>query len=574
MKRFDPHPARLVSPWAAPAVLMALVTLSACSGAESPRPTTGNGGPGGPESISETDLAAHIATLASDEFGGRAPSSPGEELTVNYLADHFRSLGLQPGNGDSYFQPVPLVDITADPEAAPFVVEGRGEPMSFDYADDFVTWTNRVVESSGVEKSELVFVGYGIVAPEVGWNDYEGVDVRGKTVVILVNDPGFATQDPDVFSGNSMTYYGRWTYKYEEAARQGAAGALIVHETAPAAYGWETVRNSWTGPQFKLQSEDGNAGAVAIAGWMTEETSRALFRRAGLDFDALHRQAESGTLRPVEMGLTLTTSVSNTLRFSDSRNVVAVLPGAEAPDEYFVYMAHWDAFGTDAALVAAGEDGILNGALDNASGTAALLELAEAYANRAAPPRRSIVFLAVTAEEQGLLGSAHYAANPVFPLSRTVAGLNMDGLSNFGPTRELVVVGYGMSGLDRLAEDAAAAQDRRIEADPEPEKGYYFRSDHFELAKLGVPMIYPTDGIDHVERGEAYGREQRQNYLNDRYHMVDDEFDDTWDLSGAVPDVQLYYEIGRAVIDSDVWPEWNEGTEFRAARAASLAGPR
>jgi Zn-dependent M28 family amino/carboxypeptidase len=547
----------------------ALLATAACSGGDG---GMGGAADGGAASITEGEIAEHLSTLASDEFGGRAPSSPGEELTVNYIAEQFEAAGLEPGNGGSWFQDVPLVDITADPGAAPFVVSDDQGSLSFDYADDFVTWTTRVVEESGVEDSEMVFVGYGIVAPEVGWNDYEGLDARGKTVVILVNDPGFATQDPDVFSGNTMTYYGRWTYKFEEAARQGAAAALIVHQTAPAAYGWETVRNSWTGPQFNLQSPDGNADRVAIEGWMTEETSRTLFDRAGLDFDALAEQATTGNLRPVDMGMTLTTSVSNDLRFSDSRNVVGLLRGSEAPDEYFVYMAHWDHFGTDEALEAAGEDGIYNGALDNASGTAALLELAEAFASRPERPRRSILFLAVTAEEQGLLGSKHYAENPVVPLSQTVAGLNMDGLSNFGPTNDLVVIGYGMSELDPIADRAVATQDRRVVPDPEPEKGYYFRSDHFELAKMGVPMIYPEHGIDHVERGEEYGRAMNDRYTTERYHMVTDEYDDTWDLTGAVPDVQLYYEIGHEIVDSDVWPNWNEGTEFRAIRDASRAG--
>lgn len=547
--------------------LSTLMLLSCTGGTDDPVDGYGDGGPG---SITEAEIADHIEVLASDDFGGRAPSSPGEELTVAYLADHFRSLGLQPGVGDSYFQNVPLVDITVDPARVPFLVAGAGDPMRFSYPDDFVTWTTRVVDASSVQDSELVFVGYGIVAPEFGWDDYAGVDVTGKTVVILVNDPGYATQDPDVFSGNSMTYYGRWTYKFEEAARQGAAGALIVHQTAPAAYGWETVRNSWTGPQFNLQpSGEDNGDRVAIEGWVTEETAREIFERAELDFDALHAQAETGTLEPVEMGLRLTTGVTNSLRFSESKNVVALLPGSEAPDEYFIYMAHWDHFGTDPALVAAGEDGIYNGALDNASGTAALLELAEAYARLPQAPRRSVVFLALTAEEQGLLGSAYYAVDPVFPLAQTVAGLNMDGLSNFGPTAELVVQGYGMSELDQIADQAAAAQGRRIDPDPEPEKGYYFRSDHFELAKLGVPMIYPGPGIDHVERGSAYGMEQNELYTATRYHMVTDEFDDTWDLTGAVADVQLYYEIGAAVIQSDLWPEWNEGTEFRAIREAS-----
>lgn len=545
---------------------IALLVLSACDSAVVPGGSTAE--QGGAASISEAEIAEHLETLASDEFGGRGPSSPGEVLTVNYLATEFERLGLEPGNGDSFFQDVPLVDITADPSAR-MVVSGGGNPMTFVYAEDFVTWTTRVVEESGVENSDMVFVGYGIVAPEYGRDDYAGVDVTGKTVLILVNDPGYATQDPEVFTGNAMTYYGRWTYKYEEAARQGAAAALIIHQTAPAAYGWDTVRNSWTGPQFNLQSADGNADHLAIEAWLTEATTYAVFERAGLDFVALKELAATTGFAPVDMGLSLTTSVTNTLRFSDSKNVIAVLPGSEAPDEYFIYMAHWDHFGTDPEIVAAGEDGIYNGALDNASGTAALLELAEAFATLPERPRRSIVFLSVTAEEQGLLGSAHYAANPVFPLAQTVAGLNMDGLSNFGPTRELVVSGYGLSELDAVLEVAAADQGRRIDPDPEPEKGYYYRSDHFELAKQGVPMIYPAPGIDHVEHGAEWGQAQNDKYLAERYHMPTDEFDETWDLTGAVADIQLYYAVGAAVAGSDGWPNWNEGTEFRALRDAS-----
>lgn len=550
-----------------PVISVGLVplVLIGCAGGADTAPASGGGAP----SITEAEVADHIAILASDDFGGRAPNSPGEELTVAYLTDAYREIGLEPGNGTSYMQDVPLVDITADPARAPFIVSGPESTEHFAYGDDIVMWTPRVVTAANVQDSEMVFVGYGIVAPEFGWNDYEGIDVTGKTVVILVNDPGYATQDPNVFSGNAMTYYGRWTYKFEEAARQGAAGALIVHQTAPAAYGWETVRNSWTGPQFNLEAADGNAGRVAIEGWMTETTSRSVFEQAGLDFDALQAEAQTGSFRPVEMGLELTASVVNTLRRSNSKNVVGLLRGTEAPDEYFVYMAHWDGFGTDPAIVAAGEDGIYNGALDNASGVAALLELAEAFALLPGGTRRSVVFLAVAAEEQGLLGSKHYAANPIYPLAQTAGGLNMDGLSNFGPTNELVVQGYGMSELDAIADAAAAAQGRRIDPDPEPEKGYYFRSDHFELAKLGVPMIYPGPGIDHVERGPEYGREQNAAYIAERYHMVTDEFDDSWDLTGAVADIQLYYEIGATVIQSDLWPNWNEGTEFRAIRDAS-----
>jgi Zn-dependent M28 family amino/carboxypeptidase len=546
--------------------IAASTMLVACSGGASTD--------SGAASITEAEIAEHLGVLASDEFGGRGPSSPGEVLTTEYLAAEFERMGLEPGPGGSYYQDVPLVDITVDPASAAARVDGRGAPMSLAYADDYVTWTTRVVEGSTVDDSEMVFVGYGIVAPEYGWDDYAAVDVAGKTVVILVNDPGYATQNDELFTGNAMTYYGRWTYKFEEAARQGAAAALIVHQTAPAAYGWETVRNSWTGPQFNLQSEDGNMGGLAIEGWLTEASTLSVFERAGLDFPALANRATTPAFEAIEMGLSFTASVTNALRFSDSRNVVAVLPGSVAPDEYFVYMAHWDHFGTDQGIEDGGEDGIYNGALDNASGTSALLELAEAFATLPERPRRSMVFLSVTAEEQGLLGSKHYAANPLFPLAQTVAGLNMDGLSNFGATNELFVFGYGLSELDAVMEGAAAGQGRRIDPDAEPEKGYYYRSDHFELAKMGVPMIYPGPGIDHVEHGAVWGQEQNDKYLEERYHMPTDEFDDTWDLSGAVADVLLYYAVGEAVAGSDSWPNWNEGTEFRATRDASRGSSR
>ncbi|MEX2530846.1 MAG: M28 family metallopeptidase [Gemmatimonadota bacterium] len=555
-----------------PLLGLALLALTACEGgpsdAPSDQPTTGE-----PAAITEAALEDHIVTLSSDEFAGRAPSSPGEESTVTYLSDRFAALGLEPGNDGSYSHDVPLVDITADPATASIRVgdPSGGEEIELDYPTDAVVWTTRVVEAAAVEDSEMVFVGYGIVAPEYGWDDYAGLDVEGKTVVILVNDPGYATQNPDLFTGNAMTYYGRWTYKFEEAARQGAAAALVIHQTEPASYGWETVRNSWTGPQFNLRPEDDNMGRVAIEGWLTEETTSAIFQQAGLDLPALQAAALEPDFSAVEMGLTFSSSVQNTLRTSDSRNVIAVLPGSEAPEEYFFYLAHWDHLGTDEALQAAGEDGIYNGAVDNATGTAGLLLLAEAWAAREEPPRRSIVFLAVTAEEQGLLGSKHYGEGPIFPLSRTVAGLNMDGLNYFGPTHDVVVTGHGMSELDGIMEEVAAAAGRRVAPDPTPEAGYYYRSDHFELAKVGVPMIYPNHGIDHVERGVEYGRMRAAEYRAERYHMPTDEYDETWDLSGAVEDLRLYFSFTEAIVDSDTWPQWNEEAEFRAAREASLA---
>ncbi len=547
---------------AAAASLTLLLPLLACGETASPDPALAT--------ITEADLAQHIMVLAGDEFEGRGPSSPGEEMTAKFLEGQFRQFGLEPGNGDSYLQFVPLVDITVDPATAEISVRGGGTTMDVAYADDAVTWTKRVVEASSVSDSEMVFVGYGIVAPEYGWDDYAGVDVTGKTVLILVNDPGYATQNPELFTGNAMTYYGRWTYKFEEAARQGAAAAMVVHQTEPASYGWETVRNSWTGPQFNLQPEDGNMGRVAIEGWFTEATSRSIFEQAGLDFDALTAAAASADFQAVPMGMTFSASVENELRSSESRNVIALLPGSEAPDEYFIYTAHWDHLGIDPALEAAGEDGIYNGALDNASGTAALLELAQAFASREEAPRRSIIFLAVTAEEQGLLGSKHYAENPVFPLAQTVAGLNMDGLNSFGPTHDVVVTGYGRSELDGLVEEAAAAVGRRVEPDPSPEAGYYYRSDHFELAKMGVPMVYPDGGEDAIDGGVAVGRAAAERYRSERYHMPTDEFDDSWVLSGAVEDVRLFYAVGAAVVDSDLWPNWHPGTEFRAIRDASL----
>lgn len=527
-----------------------------------------NGDAAGPDGISADDIARHVEVLASDEFEGRGPSSPGEEKTVAYLAEQFQAMGLQPGNGDSYFQEVPLVDITADPDTRLTFTDAGGNLMSFEYATDMMVWTERVVETSAVDMSEVVFVGYGIVAPEYDWNDYEGLDVTGKTVIILVNDPGFATADQALFTGKAMTYYGRWTYKFEEAARQGAAAALVVHQTAPAAYGWDTVRNSWSGPQFKLETENGNMHRVAIEGWITERAARRLFGDTGIDFDRAAAKAASRDFEPRHLGRTASVSVSNRIRHSLSKNVVALLPGSEAPEEYFLYMAHWDHLGIDPTIEG---DGIYNGALDNASGTAALLELAQAYAGLEQAPRRSMLFLAVTAEEQGTLGSAHYAANPLYPLNKTVAGLNMDGLNVIGPTAEINVTGYGLSELDGLLQKAADARGRRVEPDPTPEHGYYFRSDHFELAKLGVPMIYPKRGIDHLEKGIAYGIARETQYREQRYHMPTDEFDDTWDLSGAVADVLLYYDVGLAVADSDIWPNWYESSAFRAIRDADMA---
>ncbi len=517
--------------------------------------------------ISEDALRQHIKILSSDEFEGRGPSSPGEEKTVAYLAKQFQSYGLKPINGDSYFQDVPLVEITAAPSTVLTVDAGAG---SVDLANggDMMVWTKRVVESVSVSDSDMVFVGYGINAPEYDWNDYDGVDVTGKTVVILVNDPGYATQDAELFNGNAMTYYGRWTYKYEEAARQGAAAALIIHETRPAAYPWEVVTGSWSGPQFDLVRDDDNMSRVAVEGWIQERVADDLFSRAGLDFDALKKAALTGDFKALPMGdLKASISIENSLRRSISRNVIGYVKGSERPEEYFLYMAHWDHLGKDPGLEG---DQIYNGALDNATGTAGLLELARHFANPVNQPRRSVVFVAVTAEEQGLLGSAYYASAPVFPLNKTVAGINMDGLSIIGKTRDVTVIGFGASELENYLREAASEQDRVVEPEPTPENGYYYRSDHFNLAKVGVPMLYTEAGVDSRLRGREWGLAQGEDYVANRYHKPADEYDPDWDLSGAVEDLELFYAIGKRIANGNNWPNWYEGTEFRAIRDESM----
>jgi len=518
--------------------------------------------------INEHDLAAHIQVLASDEFGGRGPASEGEAKTIAHLTEQFAKLGLTPGNNGEWTQAVPLVSIAADPNTQLTISGGDAEPLVLDYAKDMMVWTKRVSEHEEIAESDMVFVGYGIVAPEYGWNDYKGLDVRGKTVVILVNDPGYETRDPALFTGKAMTYYGRWTYKYEEAARQGAAAALIIHEEGPAGYGWETVANSWSGPQFDLVRADKNASRVAIEGWLTKDAAEQVLARAGKTLAELKAAALNKDFTAIPLGLKASVAVDNTINETVSHNVIARLDGAERGGEYFLYMAHWDHLGTDPTIEG---DGIYNGALDNASGVAALLGLAEAFA-KGPKPKRSIIFLAVTAEEQGLLGSAYYAENPVYPLNKTVAGLNIDGINNYGPTREITVVGAGKSELEDYLREAAAAQGRRVDPEPFPEKGYYYRSDHFELAKKGVPMLYTDAGVDSVEHGVEWGKAQVDKYIAERYHKPTDEFDESWDLSGGVQDVRLYYAVGEAIANSDAWPNWNQGTEFRAIREKSLSG--
>jgi Zn-dependent M28 family amino/carboxypeptidase len=522
------------------------------------------------ESITAEELSKNVEILSSDEFEGRSPASKGEEKTISFLEEEFQKVGVKPGNGDSFFQELPMVEITAGP-VTELEVKSDNKSMLFAYGDEFVGVTLRVVEKVSLVDSEMVFVGYGIVAPEYNWNDYEGLDVRGKTVVMLVNDPGFATEDPEFFKGRAMTYYGRWTYKFEEAARQGAEGVLIIHETEPAAYPWGVVKNGWTGPQFYLISEDNNLSRCAVEGWVTIETARKLFESAGLNYDEIKLAATKRGFKAIPLGLRTSVTLKNSLRQSKSNNVIALLPGVDRADECIIYTAHWDHFGIDPTLEG---DQIFNGALDNATGTSALIELAEAFKMIEPPPSRSIIFLAVTAEEQGLLGSAYYATHPIYPLTKTVAAINMDALNIYGKMKDITVVGYGNSELDNYVEAAAAEQGRIVRPNPTPEKGSFYRSDHFSFAKQGVPALYTSTGIDHVEHGEEWTLAKKEKYTAENYHKPSDEFDPNWDLLGAIDDLRLLFRVGYKLSMESTFPNWKEGTEFKAKRDADMEAAR
>jgi Zn-dependent M28 family amino/carboxypeptidase len=522
------------------------------------------------DSITVDGIKSEVAVLASDSLGGRGPSSIGEERTLAYLQSEFSQLGLEPGNGKSWYQEVPMVRITTHPDAE-LTVRGGGAQARFRYADDFVANTKHLEPTVSLTNSDMVFVGYGIVAPEYDWNDYAGLDVKGKTVVILVNDPGFATGDTALFHGKTMTYYGRWTYKYEEASRQGAAAALIVHETEPAAYPWGVVRNSWSGPQFSLAAPDDNASRVPVEGWVTVESARAIMKLAGQDYDALKAKAMERGFQPVPLGVSASLTLHSDIMRSSSRNFLAQIRGTDHADEYVIYTAHWDHFGTDTTRQG---DQIFNGAVDNATGVAGLIELARAYKTLSSPPSRSILFLAVTGEEQGLLGSQYYASNPVVPLQKTVADINMDAMNVNGRMKDIVVVGLGMSQLDDYVEAAAKEQGRVVRPDQEPEKGYYYRSDHFSFAKAGVPALDPGSGEDNVEHGIEWTKEREADYRVHRYHQPSDEYDPNWDLSGMVDDLRLFFTVGYRLATSRDFPNWRPGTEFKAKRDSMMMGEK
>ncbi len=555
------HPARLLFAAAT------MIALAGCSRGPSPPAAA-------LASFSGDRILNHIRILSSDEFEGRGPGSKGEELTIKYLEDQYRAEGLGPGNPDgTYLQSVPLVGITPDKEIK-LTLTGHGKTLEPKFESDFVAWSKRVTQTSSVD-SDLIFVGYGVQAPEFHWDDYKGTDVKGKVLVMLINDPPLpdpanpSQLDPETFGGAAMTYYGRWTYKFEKAAQMGAAGCIIIHQTDRAGYPWEVVRNSWAGTQFDLATPDKNPGRLAVESWITSDFAEKLFNAAGQNLDKLIAAAARPDFQPVPLGMHEKLTIHNALRTIDSHNVIARLTGSdpELKSTYVIYTAHWDHFGIGPEV---NGDKIYHGAVDNASGTAALLEMARAYKALRTPPRRSILFISVTAEEQGLLGSQYYFEHPLYPLARTALDINMDGMNLSGRTRDIVQIGRGASTLDDTVEAVAREQGRVVKPDPEPEKGLYYRSDHFEFAKNGVPAFDPDPGLDFLGKPSGWGLEQRQKYTSERYHKPADKIQPDWDLSGAVEDGQLYFLVGYDVANDPNLPEWKPGAEFKAIRDASL----
>jgi Zn-dependent M28 family amino/carboxypeptidase len=545
-------------------VLAACVALAGC-GAQTPQADA---------EVSPDRLAAHIKLLSSDEFEGRSPATEGEKKTVDYLASQLAELGVEPGGdldgrgGRLWTQDVPLAQSSiTGPVAASLTIRGKAQPLR--QGEEIALRATHVPTGRvSVKDIPLVFVGYGVRAPEREWDDFKGVDLRNKIAIALVNDPDFEADLSGRFEGRAMTYYGRWTYKYEEAARQGALGMLVVHETEPASYGWATVRNSNTAAMFDIVRENPAAVHPLIEGWIQRDRAIAMFRNSGLDFEAEKKRAQTASFTPVTLAnQTFSTDYAVAQSRVVSKNVVGRIPGTASPDETIIYSAHWDHLGIGEPDATG--DRIYNGAQDNATGTAALLELARLHS--AARGARSVVFLAVTAEEKGLLGSAYYAERPLFDAATTVAVLNMDSLATAGLTRDVSIRGGGQVSLEDDLARVAAAAGRRLVPDPRPEAGGFFRSDHFSFAKIGVPALSINSGEDLVEGGVSAGVTARDDYNARRYHQPSDHFSDSWDLRGVAADVALVYTIGRELVDSRRWPEWKPGSEFKAARDATAS---
>ena len=528
--------------------------------------------------ITDADLKRDTAMLASDAFEGRRPGTPGGDKAVAYIEARMKTIGLTPGNHGSWTQDVPLVTITTAPtplRIASGNEGGVGKPLSLAYGTDVVLWTKRQVAAQVLAASPVVFVGYGIVAPDKGWNDYAGLDVHGKTVVFLVNDPDWQTpaagKDAGPFEGRAMTYYGRYTYKFEEAARQGAAAAFVIHDTEPAGYGWNVITTSWTGPQIDIDAPDKGMGRAGVEGWITRAAAERMLAAAGQDLNTLTKAAQTKGFRPVLLPLTASANLTNTIARSASKNVIGVVPGTRYPNETVLFTAHWDHLGRCPADKSG--DDICNGAVDNASGVAGLLGLAGAFAHGPVPAR-TVVFAAVTGEESGLLGSRWYAEHPIYPLALTAGGINMDVVNVGGRTRDIVLRGGNKSNLDDLIAAMAKGQGRTVAPESSPEKGGYFRSDHFSFAKVGVPVASAGSGVDRVDGGKAAGQAAQDDYTAHRYHQPSDNYDPSWNWSGAVEDLNLYYAVGRDLADGHGWPQWYAGAEFKSIRDTTASQRR
>jgi Zn-dependent M28 family amino/carboxypeptidase len=519
----------------------------------------------GLQSFTPKELQHQVKILASDDFQGRRPFTEGETKTINYIESQFKEFGLEPGNGNSYVQEVPMVEITTKPDSI-MSVKGAKNNFTLKGFDDYVLWTQRTDSLITWKDEDLVFAGFGVVAPEYNWNDYEGLDVKNKIVLVLVNDPGFGGEDTTFFKGNTMTYYGRWTYKFEEAARQGAKGCFVIHNTIPAAYPFAVVQNAWNAPHLYLDPRGKNKFFSQGIGWLSKPATEKIFEAAGLDYNALQSSARKPGFKAIPLHLKISVSMKTNVRYDKSHNVIGKITGSEKPNEFIVYTAHWDHLGIGKKDDSG--DSIYNGAIDNASGTASLLALAKGFKSMTNKPKRSVVFLAVTAEEQGLWGSAFYAENPVYPKENTVANINIDCINPWGKMQDIVVVGKGQSDLEDYLIEEAKYFGRDVVMDPKPEKGFYFRSDHFNFAKIGVPAIYTNTGTNFIGKGKEYGKQLIEGF-GKHYHAPSDEYDSaSMNFEGGVEDLKLLFQVGKKLSFEDTWPKWKTGSEFKGIREA------
>jgi Zn-dependent M28 family amino/carboxypeptidase len=536
--------------------LMTVVVAGACT-------NNTHDGDDGVATITAEGISQYIKSLASDDLEGRRPFTSGEKKTLDFLEEQFKALGLEPGNGTSYLQEVPMVEIVPKADTI-MTVKGAKKNMKLSGFKDYVLWSQRPDTLLNWKDEELVFAGFGVVAPEYDWNDYKDLDVKGKIVLVLVNDPGFGGNDTTFFKGKTMTYYGRWTYKFEEAARQGAKGCLVIHNAVPAGYGFWVVQNSWNAPHLYLDPRGKNDYFCEGVGWTSMPATAKLFEASGFDFNEWQSKARQPGFKGFSLKSKISTKIKFKSTYNKSYNAVAKITGSEKPDEFIIYSAHWDHFGI--AKPNAAGDSIYNGAVDNAGGVATMLEIAKGFKSLKQKPKRSILFLAVTAEEQGLWGSAYYARNPIYPADKTVANINIDFTNVIGKMKDVTVIGLGQSELDDYLKTEATKQGRYLAPDPTPVAGMYFRSDHFNFAKVGIPALFVGNGVDHVDKGKEYGKAQEAEYTKDRYHQPTDEFDPNWDLSGAVENAQLLFQVGKRLSFEDTWPQWKPSSEFKSLR--------